>query len=210
MKIAIMQPYFFPYLGYYKLISKVDKFVFLDDVQYTRKGWINRNMINMCNPLRITLPIKKCSQKTKINKIEICGDWIEKHLKTFMHIYGKKILSTEFYNYYITLKDCTLLSDALCKSVIWTTKFLKINDNFSYASLHPSKKNGKERIIELCKIYHASEYVNLPNGKLLYDCKYFEKNNIKLSFVDTSIIPKISIIDFFLSYHTNEINLYLT
>ena len=59
MKVAITQPYFFPYLGYFKLIESVDKFVFFDDVQYIRRGWVNRNKIRVKNPLWITVPVKK-------------------------------------------------------------------------------------------------------------------------------------------------------
>jgi hypothetical protein len=66
MKIAVMQPYFFPYLGYFKLINSVDAFVFFDDVQYIRRGWINRNKIRIKEPLWLTIRIKKCHIQTII------------------------------------------------------------------------------------------------------------------------------------------------
>jgi hypothetical protein len=62
MKLAIMQPYFMPYIGYFQLINSVDKFVIYDNIQYTKKGWINRNRILVNgNDQLITLPIKKDS-----------------------------------------------------------------------------------------------------------------------------------------------------
>ena len=69
MKIAIMQPYFFPYLGYFQLIRNVDKFVVYDDVQYMQRGWINRNRILMGDKTPyIILPVSKDSRSKKINQ----------------------------------------------------------------------------------------------------------------------------------------------
>jgi hypothetical protein len=91
MKLAIMQPYFFPYAGYFQLMKNVDLFVFLDDVQYIRRGWINRNKINKNTPTYITVPINKAPQSAKINEISICHGWVDNHLKSFIHVYGNKI-----------------------------------------------------------------------------------------------------------------------
>lgn len=73
MKTAIMQPYFFPYVGYFELIKYVDNFVFLSNVQYVKRRWINRNKIRSANKnfQYITIPIKNCQQKTLIENIEI-------------------------------------------------------------------------------------------------------------------------------------------
>jgi hypothetical protein len=66
MKIAVMQPYFFPYLGYWQLIDTVDYFVIFDDVNYIKRGWINKNRIlHNGNIESITLPIQKASQNSK-------------------------------------------------------------------------------------------------------------------------------------------------
>src|SRR5437016_5023773 len=72
MTVAIMQPYFFPYLGYFQLVNAVDTFVFFDDVNFINKGWINRNQVLQQNtPLRFTVPLLKASQNRKINEIEL-------------------------------------------------------------------------------------------------------------------------------------------
>ena len=85
-KIAIMQPYFSPHIGYFQLIDSVDFFVFYDDVNFIKRGWINRNYITVNKELqRFTIPLKNPSQNKKINQIEV--NWnskeMNKLIKTF-------------------------------------------------------------------------------------------------------------------------------
>ncbi len=91
-KIAVMQPYFFPYIGYFQLINSVDKFVILDDVNYIKKGWINRNYILVnSKPCLFTIPLVKPSQNKLINETEIAfeSNWKKKFLKTIETGYAK-------------------------------------------------------------------------------------------------------------------------
>ena len=76
MKLAIMQPYFFPYIGYFQLINSVDKFIIYDNIQYTKKGWINRNriLVNKKDQL-ITLPVRKDSDYLNIVERELSESW---------------------------------------------------------------------------------------------------------------------------------------
>ena len=92
MRIAIMQPYFFPYIGYFQLISAVDIFVVYDDVNYINKGWINRNHILVNGQAKlITIPLIQASQNKHISEIELFGDlkWKDKLLKTIEFNYKK-------------------------------------------------------------------------------------------------------------------------
>jgi hypothetical protein len=91
MKLAIMQPYFFPYLGYFQLISTVDKFILYEHVQYIKKGWINRNRIIELNKgdIYIRVPIKKKETNPYICEAEIDNSTL----------WGKKIINLLFYNY---------------------------------------------------------------------------------------------------------------
>src|SRR5689334_20433966 len=91
MKIAIMQPYFFPYLGYFQLINAVDKFISFDDVNFINRGWINRNRILVNgNAMMITVPLTDSSQNKKINEISIVDDkWRNKTLKSIEFNYKK-------------------------------------------------------------------------------------------------------------------------
>ena len=82
MKVAIMQPYFFPYLGYFQLIESADNFIFYDDVNFKKKGWVNRNNILVNNEKKLlTVPLQKASQNKMINEVllNINLKWIERH-----------------------------------------------------------------------------------------------------------------------------------
>jgi hypothetical protein len=195
MKISVMQPYFFPYLGYFKLINSVDAFVFFDDVQYIRRGWINRNRIRINEPLWLTIPIKKCPRETIINKIEIDDSWSNETLLTFKTIYGKSVVDHPLFSYYSSLYNYKMLCPMLCDSIEWMSNFLNIKTNFFYSSNMPSEKKNQDRILDICKKLGATHYFNLPGGRDLYDEKIFEKEGIKLEFIDTDHYKKISVIE---------------
>ena len=92
MKVGIMQPYFFPYLGYWQLLSAVDKYVVYDDVAYIKGGWINRNNILLNGKSHlITLPLEQASSFKNINEIDITHNMKqrEKVLKTLEAAYKK-------------------------------------------------------------------------------------------------------------------------
>lgn len=92
MKLAIMQPYFLPYIGYFQLINAVDTFVLLDDVNYINKGWINRNQLLLNGKAHLfTLPLQKASQNKLINQLELSNEtkWKDKLLKTIETAYKK-------------------------------------------------------------------------------------------------------------------------
>jgi len=90
MKIGIMQPYFLPYIAYFSLINLVDKFIYYDDVQYIKRGWVNRNRVKMKNEwLYILLPIKKASLNSNINEVFVVNNKreIDKIKNTIKHCY---------------------------------------------------------------------------------------------------------------------------
>ena len=91
MKIAIMQPYVFPYLGYFQLINSVDRFIFFDDVGFIKQGWINRNNILLNKSKhRFTIPVQKISSNISIRETRILKnphDWNRKLLNTIRHAY---------------------------------------------------------------------------------------------------------------------------
>lgn len=197
-----MQPYFFPYAGYFQLMANVDLFVFLDDVQYIKRGWINRNKISN---QYFTVPVIKSSQTTKINQIFIQHGWVKDHLKKFIHTYGNKIQENHVFQSYQTYEKYDMLCQLNCNSLMFVSKILNIKVNFDFASNYPSKNTGESRILELCDLFKAKEYYNLPNGVNLYNFDNFESKGIKLNFVDTSQQPRTSIIESL--FHGNANNL---
>lgn len=102
MTIAIMQPYIFPYIGYFQLISAVDRFIIYDDVNYIKQGWVNRNNILIQGEKNMfTIPLAKASQNIKINETlvnqELYKSWKAKFIKSLEHSYKKATYFNEVF-----------------------------------------------------------------------------------------------------------------
>ncbi|MFT6332614.1 MAG: hypothetical protein ACJAW3_000956 [Lentimonas sp.] len=200
MKIAIMQPYFFPYEGYFRLFTKTDLFVIYDCVQFPRRGWVHRNkFINLSGNLEwLTLPIKKVSRDVKIRDLEFQDDsqeiWMERIgqfplLKE--HLQDNKDLHEV-----VTNLDCSVI-DYLINNLAYVCKERGVHFNIVRSSelkIDESLK-GQDRIIEIAKRIGAIEYINLPGGKLLYDQNKFLEEGITLSFLDNEDCKKNSMLE---------------
>lgn len=198
MKIAVMQPYFFPYIGYFELIKSVDVFVFLSNVQYTR-GWINRNRIRSSDVFQyLTVPISKCSRSTNIKDVKISynKDWTYKHLSTLKHVYGIKVENHPIYcgykdlisNKIVGLNELNQFCIKLC------CDYLEIKTTFLESVDFIDSINSTQRILNICNTLNVKEYVNAVNGRHLYDQKDFK--DIKLTFMEpTKHLNKLSILD---------------
>lgn len=212
MKLAIMQPYFFPYIGYFQLIDAVDKFIFYDDVTFIKQGWINRNRILLNNKDHlITLKLKNSSSNKLISEIEICKD-NHSLIKTLVQAYSKapffnevmKLIQDVFHSI-DELKTISEIAEISVKKVSW---YLNLETTFETSSeIYPETQylRKEERLIAICKINNAGTYINPSGGKILYDKKIFEHEGIELFFIKNHIpvyrqfqgefIPGLSIID---------------
>lgn len=199
VKIAIMQPYLFPYPGYFEMMAEVDIFVFLTDVQYIRRGWVNRNRIRRSSdgdPMYFTVPVVKAPRSELILNMQIAGnEWVQDHLRMFATSYGKKAISHPMYEYYKTLAHYSNLCDMLCESAVTMADHLGIETEYCLSTEHPSELRGKDRIIELCKKFSADMYVNLPGGRELYREEEFAENGLKLKFMEPTAKGYLSILD---------------
>src|SRR5258708_21690699 len=139
MTAAIMQPYFFPYLGYYQLVNAVDTFVFFDDVNYINKGWINRNqLLHQNKPSRFTVPLLRASQNRKINEIELSdfSAWRKQFLRTLEMNYKR----APFFDFVFTWltdflsNDYLCISDLACESIKAVSGLLQLPVQFKKAS----------------------------------------------------------------------------
>ena len=160
-KIAIMQPYFFPYIGYFQLINAVDKFVFYDDVNYINKGWINRNNIIVNGHAKfINIPLKKASQNKLIKDVFVVNSKdLLKILKTIEYSYKKAPFFKEVFNLitdlFLDINNDTSISDFNIKSTKQICEFLNINTIFFVSSnCCPAKQKMEkaERLINICKL----------------------------------------------------------
>ncbi|TVR84857.1 MAG: hypothetical protein EA412_00120 [Chitinophagaceae bacterium] len=194
MKVAIMQPYFFPYIGYFQLINKVDTFVFFDDVNFIKRGWINRNRILIDgNPHLITIPLVGASQNKLINEIPVVNNpvWKKKLLTKIEHAYSK---CTNFNIVFPLIHELIssnyqLISDYAVASIEMVAEYIGLDTSFEVSS----KKygdiigNGEFRIIDICKELEADTYFNMAGGKELYDHKNFINEGIDLVFVEPKL-----------------------
>lgn len=194
MKTAIMQPYIFPYIGYWQLIRAVDTFVLLDDVNFIMRGWINRNNILLNGKAHMfSLPLKKPSQNKLINetKLNFHDKTRETLLKTIIQVYKKAPRFEEVFPMIenILLNPETDLTKFILNSFEKTSQYLEINTKFLISS-QIEKDNtlkAEDRIVEICKKLDTKTYINLPGGKDLYHGERFEEVGIKLKFIQPNL-----------------------
>jgi hypothetical protein len=212
VKIAVMQPYFFPYLGYWQLAKAVDRFVIFDDVQYIVRGWINRNRILVNGaPRHITVPIAAASRQTQIRDVRLSADrpWREKLSTTIRQSYARAPFFDEVFPTVDSLLRCQAerLCDYLRFQIESLSSLVGITAGFELASSHPGAPGlrGQARILELCRKFNARTYVNPAGGRTLYDAREFAHAGVELRFISpaqqsygqrvTPFVPDLSIID---------------
>lgn len=195
MKVGIMQPYFFPYIGYWQLIESVDKYVIYDDVNYIKGGWINRNRILVEGAVRyFNIQLIGASSYKKINEVFINSDnnIIRKTLRKLEAAYQKAPYYEEVYpiiKEIIYYKEKNL-AYYLGNSIKRICEYLNISTIILYSS--SLKKNcalrGEKKILEICRLLGATEYYNAVGGEKLYLYNNFERMDIHLKFIKTNEI----------------------
>jgi len=192
MKLGIMQPYFFPYLGYFSLMDRCDKWIVFDTVQYIHKGWMNRNRIlHPTNSWQyINVPIKKCSRGTQIIDVEINNstEW-SKRISGQLEHYRKKApffdeVRTKVIDP-IMLYNGSSLSKLNVRSLNVICDYIGISTEiqiFSEMNLSLPSINGPgDWALEISKALGADEYINSPGGRDLFDSSKFEEADINLT-----------------------------
>ena len=222
-KIAIMQPYFFPYIGYFQLINSVDEFVIYDNIQYTKKGWINRNRI-LCNESDklITLPLKKDSDFKDVFERKLSDTWIDDRNKILNLIKASYRKAPFFSETFEIVQKCLLYDDQnlfnfIFNSIKIINEYLEIKTKMILSSslnIDHSLKS-KHKVIAICKEMNATTYINAIGGVNLYDKDEFLENKIFLNFIksnslnynqfDKEFIPWLSIIDVMMFNSKNKV-----
>lgn len=193
MIAAIMQPYFFPYIGYFQLMKAVDTFVIYDDAQYIKGGWINRNRIlTNGKPCWLTLPVSRASLTLSINQRHYLLDddaigAIKRRLQTS---YAKAPAYDEIFPIVCELLDYgnsnvadfnTNLLKKLATRLGITCKFIVSSEIDKSTTLR-----GEAKVIDLCHRIRARHYINAIGGKDLYHKSRFEEARLRLSFLQTT------------------------
>lgn len=227
MKLGIMQPYFFPYLGYFSLIKATDKWIVFDTAQYVNRSWINRNRIidpNSDGWKFFTCPVKKHPLKTAINAVNIQNeqDWINKILaqlgfyKKFAPYYDQVI---DFLKIVFSSEQSKLI-DLNIRTLRATCEYIGINFNYELLSqmnlnFEPVKE-ADEWGLNICKALDVTEFINPEGGQSFVDRKKYERNNISIKFLEfghptyeqkkDGFIPGLSILDSMMFNTPEEIN----
>jgi len=212
MKLAIMQPYAFPYLGYFQLISAVDLFVLYDDVAFIKQGWINRNVLGARQgPQRFTLPVCKPRLGQPIAAIELYRAQANKRrlLATIESLYRR----APCYDQVRPVRE-TAIGDEEENLALYIEHGLEILNEYlgiETPLVRSSKRHadcrakGEARVIEICRAEGAGTYINAEGGRHLYDEAAFRRQGIDLRFLvheprpyrqnRSGFMPRLSVID---------------
>lgn len=226
-KIAIMQPYFFPYIGYFQLISAVDEFIIYDNIQYTKKGWINRNRILMNGrEALITLPIKKDSDYLDVIDRTLSENWYKEKSKFLNIIYAAYKKAPVFNQVFEVIENCINVDEQnLFKFVYHSICSIKSYLNIATPLIISSKIDinhnlkSQDKVIALCQARYANMYINSVGGIELYNKDVFIKKDIELNFLkpkpiiyhqfDNEFISWLSVIDVMMFNSKEQIQQYL-
>lgn len=227
MKIAIMQPYFFPYIGYFQLIQAVDQFIIYDDIEYTKKGWINRNRILVNGaPVFITLPLKKDSDFLDVDQRQLALTYPQDKFKLINRIKESYKKAPFFDEVFPIIEDSFKnTNENLFEFIFYALKrvcgYLEIKTEIIISSslgINTGLKS-QDKVIELCKAVNATSYLNAIGGLELYEKDVFEKNGLTLHFIksdqisyqqfDQKFVPWLSIIDVMMFNSRQKIQGYL-
>ena len=214
MKLAVMQPYVFPYIGYFQLVNAVDIFVFYDDVNYMKKGWINRNRILVNNQDFIfSIPLNKVSQNNTIKETLISSENFEILKLKFLQTIESNYKKAPFYNEVSSIirnifsKNYYSISELAIESVIIISNYLKLRTTFIISSKRYDNQYllRQDRLIDICRKESATHYINAIGGQELYKKEEFMQEGIQLDFIKSlsieykqftnDFIPWLSIID---------------
>lgn len=211
MKLAIMQPYFLPYIGYFQLIAAVDQFIVYDNIKYTKKGWINRNrMLQNGSDVMFSLPLKKDSDSLDVVQRQLAADFNrDKLLNQFRGAYRKAPYFEQtmpLIEQIVRFDDNNLFA-YLCHSINQTCKYLGITTEVRVSSIIDIDHTlqSQQKVLALCQATNAKTYVNAIGGMELYSKEIFHDKGIELKFIkskpfeykqfDKPFVPWLSILD---------------
>ncbi|GAB3182068.1 WbqC family protein [Telluribacter humicola] len=227
MTIAIMQPYFLPYIGYYQLIKAVDKFVMYDDVNFINRGWINRNNMLVGGKAHLfTIPLKDASQNKLINEVALADDaqWRKKLLKTIQQSYQKAPCFKGVFPIIENIVNYTTesISELALQGLVQVNTYLGITTEIIPSSTvyANSELKGQDRILDICQKENATRYINPIGGMELYDKRKFEGEGIELYFIKSlphsypqfknDFVPWLSMLDVLMFNEVSTVHELLT
>lgn len=203
-----MQPYFFPYIGYFQLISEVNIFVLYDKVSYRKSSWLQRNRIKdkgTSQPLYLSVPVQHHSSKKLIENVRITenDDWKTQFKNLIYYNYKRAPFFDEVFEFIVELifndekslhkYNGNILLNISEKLGIMTSIIIENEAHeqveANLRNMHiPNELRKQQRVIQLCKLYDSKDYINPINGMSLYDFDFFERHNTQLHFMEAERI----------------------
>lgn len=216
-----MQPYFLPYIGYFQLINHCDTFVLYDNVEYSTKGWITRNRLQINGMTKVfSLQLKKSSNHLQINQKVLAQSFDRKKLlRQFDGAYRK----SKYWNQAkVALEEIILYEDNnlhtyVENSIMHVCDYIGIETRILRSSEIEATNNlrGEDRVLSVCKAVKALEYVNPIGGIDLYDKSKFNNHGINLKFLRSKLspydqggvdfVPALSIVDLMANLDVTQI-----
>jgi hypothetical protein len=226
MKLAIMQPYFFPYIGYWQLLHAVDRFIIYDDVNYIKGGWVNRNRILINDkPAYMTVPLHQASPFKRIcdTNLQASPVWRDKIMKMIEMTYRRAPFFQDIFPVVEKLIrfESDNLSDYLVNQLQTLAVLFGITAQFVLTSRCYENNNlaGQNRVLDICKKEGAATYINPRGGTDLYDRVVFEERGVELKFImpfsiayeqfGATHVPWLSIIDIMMFNSKNQLSVLL-
>jgi len=190
-----MQPYFMPYLGYWQLIASVDEFVVYDNIEFTKKGWFNRNYILDNDHERLfTIPIKKDSDYLDVAERRLADDAFKENERT-LRIIQMTYKKAPFYSEaYPLIERCFMhkasnLFEYIYHSIREICAYLQIDTQIVVSSTVPIDHSlkGAEKVMAICAAEGAEVYINSIGGMELYDKEIFRARGLELKFIKSQL-----------------------
>lgn len=194
-RIAITQSNYIPWKGYFNIIRDTDVFVLLDDVQYTRRDWRNRNLIKTQAGLKwLTIPVDvKGNYYVRIKDVQTANDdWRIDHWNAIQNAYKRSPYFAEYREYFENIylgskeRHLSIINFDFIKLI---NLLLKIETPIHWSMDFDAPSGKTERLVHISKCLNASEYISGPAAKSYLDLKQFEDNHIKVTWMDYSNYP---------------------
>ncbi|MBR7970790.1 WbqC family protein [Burkholderia cenocepacia] len=222
MRLAIMQPYLFPYVGYFQLAAAVDRFVFYDDVAFIKNGWINRNRVLLNGRAHyLTVPLAGAGSSQRIDDVRVQPSerWLPRLRESLRHAYARaphypriSALFERVMSYETDSIGCLAAHSVaeVCRFVGIGPEFVATSSGYGNNAL-----KGQARVLDICASEGARTYVNLPGGRALYDRTAFAEAGLRLEFIEPALpayrqfgatfVPGLSILDVLMFNHVDEV-----
>jgi hypothetical protein len=227
-RVAIMQPYFFPYLGYFQLLAAVDIFVIYDNIEYSKKGWINRNriLVNGRDEM-FTLPLKKDSDYLNVDHRYLSDEFDKEREKLIRRVHGAYKKAPYFNEVFQLFQEVMKIPERnlfafLFEALQQVRNYLEIQTQMIVSSTlnvdHTLK--GENRVLAIASKLNADVYINAIGGRELYAYERFLQSKIHLKFIQMDqihypqfnnlFVPNLSILDVLMFNSKEQVRSYLS